>query len=69
MKVMVKNGKVGTLVGDCHVIFDNHDGYSYTVPADDIVEVWNDKESKDFMEEVNETSKEDVEENLEEYKN
>ena len=57
MKVMVKNGKVGTLVGDCHVIFDNHDGYSHTVPANDIVKVWNDKEFKEFMEEVNETSK------------
>ena len=61
MKVMVKNGKVGTLVGDCHVIFDNHDGYSHTVPANDIVKAWNDKEPKDFMEEVNETFKEDVE--------
>lgn len=57
MKVMVKNGKVGTLVGDCHVIFDNHDGYSYTVPANDIVKAWNDKEFKEFMEEVNETAK------------
>ena len=32
MKVMVKNGRVGTLVGNCSVIFDNHDGYSYSVP-------------------------------------
>lgn len=63
MKVMVKNGSVGTLVGDCHVIFDNYDGYSYTVPANDIVKAWNDKEFKEFMEEVNETSKEDVEKN------
>lgn len=61
MKVMVKNGEVGTLVGDCHVIFDNYNGYSHTVPANDIAEAWNDKESKDFMEEVNETSKKDVE--------
>lgn len=61
MKVMVKNGSVGTLVGDCHVIFDKHDGYSHTVPVNDIVKVWNDKESKNSMEEVNETSKEDVE--------
>lgn len=57
MKVMVKNGEVGILVGDCHVVFDNHDGYSHTVPANDIVKVWNDKEFKEFMEEVNETSK------------
>ena len=57
MKVMVKNGKVGTLVGDCHVIFDNYDGYSYTVPANDIVKAWNDKEFKEFMKEVDETAK------------
>ncbi len=57
MKVMVKNGNVGTLVGDCHVIFDSHDGYSYTVPANDIVKAWNDKEFTEFMEEVDETSK------------
>ena len=60
MKVMVKNGKVGTLVGDCHVIFDNYDGYSHTVPANDIVKVWNDREFEEFMEEVNEIVKEDV---------
>lgn len=60
MKVMVKNGRVGTLVGNCSVIFDNFDGYSYTVPANDIVKVWDDKEFKEFMEEVNEISKEDV---------
>ena len=53
MKVMVKNGRVGTLVGNCSVIFDNYDGYSYTVPINDIVKVWNDKEFKDFTEEVN----------------
>lgn len=55
MKVMVKNGSTGTLVGSCSVIFDNYDGYSYTVPANDIVKAWNDKEFKNFMEEVNET--------------
>lgn len=60
MKVMVKNGRVGTLVGNCSVIFDNFDGYSYTVPANDIVKAWNDKEFKKFMEEVDETAKEDV---------
>lgn len=69
MKVMVRNGRVGTLVGNCSVIFDNHDGYSYSVPANDIVKVWNDKEFKDFMEEVNKTSKEDIKESLEEYEN
>ena len=53
MKVMVKNGRVGTLVGSCSVIFANYDGYSYTVHTNDIVKVWNDKEFKDFMEEVN----------------
>ena len=46
MKVMVKNGRVGTLVGNCSVIFDNFDGYSYSVPANDIVKVWNDKTVK-----------------------
>ena len=56
MKIMVKNGRIGTLVGTCSVIFDNFDGYSYTVPANDIVKAWNDKEFKQFMEEVNETS-------------
>ena len=53
MKVMVKNGRVGTLVGNCSIIFDNYDDYSYTVPTNDIVKVWNDKEFKDFREEVN----------------
>ena len=53
MKVMVKNGRVGTLVGNCSVIFDNFDGYSYSVPANDIVKAWSDKEFKRFMEEVN----------------
>ena len=57
MKVMVKNGRLGTLVGDCHAIFDNHDDYSYTVPANDIVKAWNDKEFKQFMKEVDATAK------------
>lgn len=69
MKVMVKNGRIGTLVGDCHIVFDNYDGYSYTVSANDIIKAWNDKEFKEFMEEVNEIAKKDIEENLEEYKN
>lgn len=69
MKVMVKNGRVGTLVGNCSVIFDNYDGYSYSVPANDIIKVWNDKEFKDFMEEVDKTAKEDMKESLEEYQN
>lgn len=53
MKVIVRNGRVGTLVGNCSIIFDNYDGYSYSVPANDIVKIWNDKEFKDSMEEVN----------------
>ncbi len=53
MKVMVRNGRVGTLVGNCSIIFDNYDGYSYSVPANDIVKIWNDKEFKDSIEEVN----------------
>lgn len=57
MKVMVKNGRTGTLIGSCSVIFDNFDGYSYTVPANDIVKAWNDKEFKEFMKEVDETAK------------
>lgn len=69
MKVMVKNGRVGTLVGNCSVIFDNHDGYSYSVPTNDIVKVWNDKEFEDFMKEVDKTAKEDMKESLEEYQN
>lgn len=60
MKVMVKNGRTGTLVGVCHVVFDDYDGYSYTVSANDIVKAWNDKEFKEFMEEVDETAKEDI---------
>ena len=37
MKVKLKNGLVGKLVKDVHIIFDNHDkGYSHTVPAEDI---------------------------------
>lgn len=60
MKVMVKNGKVGLLVGNYSVVFDNHDGYSYTVPVNDIVKAWNDKEFKEFMEQINEVSKEDI---------
>ena len=69
MKVMVKNGRIGTLVGNCSVIFDNHDGYSYSVNTNDIVKVWNDKEFEDFMEEVDKTAKEDMKESLEEYQN
>lgn len=38
MKVKLKNGMIGNLVDDVHIIFDNGDTYSYTVPANDIVE-------------------------------
>lgn len=69
MKVMVKNGRIGTLVGNCSVIFDNFDGYSYSVPVNDIVKTWNDKEFKEFMEEVDKTIKGDMKENPEEYQN
>lgn len=37
MKVILKNNKVGTLVKDVSIIFDNGDGYSYKVPVDDIL--------------------------------
>ena len=36
MKVKLKNGRIGELVGNAHIIFDNGDGYSYTIPASDI---------------------------------
>lgn len=38
MKVKLKNGMIGNLVGDVSIIFDNGDTYSYKVPANDIVE-------------------------------
>lgn len=38
MKVKLKNGMIGSLVGDVNIIFDNGDTYSYTVPANDIIE-------------------------------
>lgn len=38
MKVKLKNGMIGNLVGYVNIIFDNGDTYSYKVPADDIVE-------------------------------
>lgn len=37
--VVLKNGRTGKLVEDIHVIFDNFDGYSYTVPVEDITEI------------------------------
>ena len=37
--VTLKNGKTGKLVKDIHVIFDNYDKYSYTVPVEDITEI------------------------------
>ena len=39
VKVKLKNGRIGTIVGDVHIVFDNYDGYSYTVPSEDIVSV------------------------------
>ena len=39
MKVKLKNGRIGTIVGDVHIVFDNYDSYSYTVPSEDIVSV------------------------------
>lgn len=38
MRVILKNGKTGRLVKDVHIIFDDGDGYSYTIPTNDIVE-------------------------------
>lgn len=46
MRVILKNGKTGRLVKDVHIIFDDGDGYSYTVPADDIVEEVKNKNCK-----------------------
>ncbi len=37
--VTLKNGHTGKLVKDIHVIFDNYDQYSYTVPVEDISEI------------------------------
>lgn len=37
--VTLKNGRTGKLVKDIHVIFDNYDKYSYTVPVEDISEI------------------------------
>ena len=39
VKVKLKNGRIGTIVGDVHIVFDNYDSYSYTVPSEDIVSV------------------------------
>lgn len=36
MKIKLKNGKTGKLTGNVSVIFDKGDGYSYTVPVEDI---------------------------------
>jgi hypothetical protein len=38
LRVILKNGKIGKLVKDVHIIFDDGDGHSYTVPANDIIE-------------------------------
>lgn len=47
MKVKLKNGRTGELVGDTHIIFDNGDGYIYNVPAEDIVcEIKSEEEDK-----------------------
>lgn len=54
MKVKLKNGMIGNLVGDVHIIFDNGDTYSYTVPANDIVEeVKNEKKIKGSSQTIN----------------
>lgn len=37
--VTLKNGSTGKLVKDIHVIFDNYDKYSYTVPIEDISKI------------------------------
>lgn len=37
MKVKLKNGKIGTLKNNVSVLFDNGDGFTYTVPVEDIV--------------------------------
>lgn len=55
MKVKLKNGLVGKLVKDVHIVFDNHDkGYSHTVPAEDIKS--ESDEIKEKLEEVLESN-------------
>lgn len=51
MKVKLKNGMIGNLVGDVHIIFDNGDTYSYTVPTNDIVEEVKNKNYKNMNKE------------------
>lgn len=52
MKVILKNNKIGTLVKDVHIIFDNGDGFSYTVPAEDILKEYIERNKTTDMNEV-----------------
>lgn len=52
MKVILKNGKVGTLVKDVHVKFDDEDEYSYSVPSEDILKLQNNEEEKIINENI-----------------
>lgn len=52
MKVILKNNKIGTLINDVSIIFDNGDGYSYKVPADDILREYIDNDKAADMNEL-----------------
>lgn len=52
MKVILKNNKIGTLVKDVSIIFDDGDDYSYKVPANDILKEYIERNKTTDMNEV-----------------
>lgn len=64
MKVILKNNKIGTLVKDVSIIFDDGDGYSYKVPADDILKEYIERNKTADMNEIRRLQKAAREKNI-----
>ena len=64
MKVILKNNKIGTLVKDVHIVFDNGDGFSYTVPSDDILKEYIERNKTADMNEIRRLQKAAREKNI-----
>lgn len=46
MNIILKNGKIGKILNNVSVLFDNGDGYTYTVPVNDIAGVYISEDKK-----------------------
>lgn len=64
MKVILKNNKIGTLVKDVSIIFDDGDGYSYKVPANDILKEYIERNKTTDMNEIRRLQKAAREKNI-----